>query len=336
VHRVRLAVVPLVLVAACSAGGSTSPAPPRTSGTVVAVSVRGDDGVRLYRVGRNRKAVLLSRVAPPRAGELASTWTLSGGERPDLCVVWDVRSDAPGGELWCYPFGKPGKGIALEVGDAPERVALRPDGKALAWTTVTGEQGDVQDLIVADYRQGGVKRARVLNKGSDKAFWYEEWVRGIAWASDHVLVLERPLQDDQPGGYELLDLNRIPPGGWGENALGVEPEPSQKGYGYFTGVQSATVDWVLAVEGTLCDLDCAGRPPTRAVRVAIGSGRLLEVVATAAKGGRVSAVSGALDGIVYTTEAGRDVRAYLRLKGEKRGLPVVGLPFGVEHVVAAP
>jgi hypothetical protein len=284
------------------------------------VSAKGSPGLALYRVGRDRKATLLAPVEPPRAGERAASWSLSGGDRPDLCVAWRAGVQ---GELWCYPFGREGAQVDQQVAGAPGNVALRPDGRALAWT-VDGR--GVQDVVTADYAKGAVKHAKVLNKGKDEGLWPEEQVQGIAWASDHVLVLERPRLYGRPGGYQLLDLLRVPPGGWGENALAVDP--TTRGFDYLTGVTSATIDWVLALEG--------GTSATRAVRAAIGDGRVLEVVATAPRGQVVDSVSGAEDGVVWTARAGSVVHVHLRVAGDKAAPRVGGLPARVDRVVAAP
>jgi hypothetical protein len=331
----RLLAVPVVaLLAACApdpgtAGGA---APKRSSAAVLAVSTKGSGTIALYRVGRDRRATLITEVRPPQPRERAASWSLSGGDKPDLCVAWRAGSL---GELWCYPFGRQGAPVDLQRRGAPGSVALRADGRGVAWTV---ESGTVQDLVVADYDKGRPKRARVVEKGPDPGFWPEEKVLGIAWASDHVLVLERPRVYGRPGGYQLLDVLRVPPGGWGENALSVDPTTpdSARGYDYLTGVRSATVDWVLALQGGSCESGCARPPATRAVRAAIGDGRVLEVVATAPAGQRVDSVSGAAGSVVWTARAGAVVRVHLRLAGERNAPLVGGLPASVDRVVAAP
>ena len=331
----RLIAVPALLLAAgctANAGASDGAAPKRSSAGVLAVSVKGSPGLELYRVGRDRKATLLDKVEPPTAGERAASWSLSGGDKPDLCVAW--RAGAKG-ELWCYPFGRHGTRVDLQRRGAPGVVALRPDGRALAWTV---ESGRVQDLVTADYGKGAAKRAKVVEKGRDPGFWLQEKVLGIAWASDHVLALERPRIYGRPGGYQLLDLLRVPPGGWGENALGVDPTANDaaRGYDYLTGVQAATIDWVLALQGGSCESGCTHPPATRAVRAAIGDGRVLEVVATAPRGQVLDSVSGAQNSVVWSARAGSVVHVHLRLAGEKVAPLVGGLPPGVVRVVAAP
>jgi hypothetical protein len=331
----RLIVVPALLLAAgCAANAATTggAAPARSSAVVLAVSTKSSPALAVYRVGRDRTATLLTRVEPPQPGERAVSWTLSGGDKPDLCVAW--RAGARG-ELWCYPFGRQGSPVDLQRRGAPGVVALRPDGAALAWTV---ESGTVQDLVTAEYGKGTATKAKVLEKGRDPGFWVQEHVLGIAWASDHVLVLERPRVYGRSGGYQLLDVLRVPPGGWGENALGVDPTApdSGRGFDYLTGVQAATIDWVLALEGGSCEAGCAHAPATRAVRAAIGDGRVLEVVATAPPGQVVTSVSGAADSVVWTARAGSTVRVHLRLKGETAAPLVGGLPAGVDRVVAAP
>ena len=330
-RRGRLLVVPVLLVlAGCThdPGTTDGAAPHRSSAAVLAVSVHRRPVLALYRVERDRRATLLQRVQPPVAGERAVSWSLSGGDRPDLCVAWRKGS---AGELWCYPFGHPGSEVALGRPGAPTDVALRPDGRALAWTVdSSGAAGAVQDLVTADYAKGATKHLKVLAKGDDRGFWSEEVVHGIAWASDHVLVLERPRDADRPGGYELLDLLRVPAEGWGQNALSVDATAGDaaRGYEYLTGVRSATIDWVLALEG--------GTAPSRAVRAAIGDGRVLQVVGTAPRGQVVDSVSGSADGLVWTTRAGLVERVHLRLKGQPAGGLVTGLPAALDRVVAAP
>lgn len=118
-----------------------------------------------------------------------------------------------------------------------------------------------------------------------------------------------------------------------------------KGYSDLIARTSATSTEALAVEVELCDVECegGGRPrPSRAVRVGLPSGEILEVIATAATGRYLNRVSGGRRGVLYATEVdpvlvgggNADVRVYLRLPGEKHGVVVTGLPADVNEVVA--
>lgn len=72
----------------------------------------------------------------------------------------------------------------------------------------------------------------------------------------------------------------------------------------------------------------------------MASGRVLQILATAAKGRDLVSVSGSEAAVVYVTgvfdgdNGWTDTKAYLRLPGESRGTLITGLPADFQTVVA--
>ncbi len=80
------------------------------------------------------------------------------------------------------------------------------------------------------------------------------------------------------------------------------------------------------------------RPPDQAVRIDVTDGRVLQTIATAAKGRDLISVSGTAKAVVYVTgvfdgDKWTDTKAYLRLPRESRGTLISGLPTDFQTVV---
>src|SRR5206468_7529873 len=125
------------------AAPSSTPSPaPRPDPVVLAVSDTSG-GLALYalRAG-SHSAVLLRRLTTSPETD-AWAISVSGGTSPTVCAVFEPHMDGPN-ELWCYAPGHTrGRLVTRNVGFA---VAVRADGRALAWTDAAQNQA----LVIAD------------------------------------------------------------------------------------------------------------------------------------------------------------------------------------------
>ena len=345
-------VVPVVLVlalAGCTSGTASpaahvspsavvSPAAsPPTQALVVAVTRNDHPGVWLYRVGADRVARHLSTIAPPR-GRFFSTYglSLSAGQRPDVCVIWtgdEPEGDGDGEEAtYCYPASQP-VGHRIPVEGQVDELALDATGTRLFWSTSDAESGATAKGFVAAYSAGRVSAERSF------ALDCSNYLLAALWDGRDRLVLHCTSGDSDDPGF--LALQGISPS---LGPLTKIPEPSHVGAGYNTFVHPGGVSagGVLALEGQQCDLSCPGGGTglaSRAVRLDVRTGRVLEVIATPARGRSLWNVTGGPHGFVYVTISNGprvDMRAYVRWPGERHGTPITGLPSDVEEVVAQP
>jgi len=340
-RRVALGVVlPLLAVAACTSSTtaprahstpSVSPSTALPAGIVISVQRSGRRIVELYRVDASRHAVLLKRLSAPRRDQTAGSVTIAAGEHPDACVTWETTGEdgsIVGGQLRCYAFADR-RGRLIPMSGTPDSVALRPDGRVIFWI-VDGEAppgGQHVDLVTASYHGGSVSDLQVHPSVRDgKA------VQGFgcdagsgAWAGDDTVLLACPDSIDFDYGIVVQPLR-----GRGRTL----DHPAGR---VFYGGDSADATSALVLEGADCTVSCPGSDSSsRAVRVDLLTGRVLEVIAVPAKGRSVDSVSGGERGIFYVTEGAKDSRAYLRLPGEKHGVRVTGLPADSWWLVAQP
>lgn len=309
---------------------------------------RGKAGVSLYRVGADRRALLLAAIPVPRDGGPARATALSSGPKPDVCVVWSEDEDEDegeqtrqAGELRCYPFGDlVGRQVPV-VGAMRASVALRSDGRALAWIASAPEDSKDdnywEELVTAGYDRGRVTQVeRHVAYAEDARARVDlgcaSFLAGVTWAGSRLLV-ECSGENDYPGGLQLQAEGLK----GASSRIDDEQEPP---YNYLTEVGSAEATSGLALQGEYCEIECPdGKEPEprRAVRFSLSTGRVLEVIATPARERYMESASGGPKGIVYVTRKGeRDLRVYLRLPGEKHGVVVTGLPADVVGVVAQP
>jgi hypothetical protein len=341
---VRLAVpVALVaLLAGCTSGtakpaahaspsASAMHARPSERSLVLAVNRRDQDQVLLYRVDSEHAAHLVGEIQPPSGYGPHYGYTLAGGDQPDVCVLWGLSppvSDAGGAEAaYCYPGGaKEGRPVVTDasLGD----IALNAAGDRLFWSTV-GEGEESLEGVVADYASGRATGSRSFDLDCNR------YLISAVWASPERLVLHCTSgANDDPG---FLTTEELGSGSWA-------PRPGKHIGADETLVRPGSADEtsVLVLERH-CESGCDTAMPRmrapRAVRVDLQTGRILEVIATPAKGRYVDAVTGGPHGVVYVTGAqrqGPDLRVYLRWPGEEHGSPIIGLPADVETVVAQP
>ncbi len=348
VARLAFTALLVLAVGGCGAQHATQAAtrsrlPWPTCASGVAAAVVGPSGVGLYRIGTDRVAKRCAELRPATAGYLPWQVTLSAGTSPDVCVLWAAKATSPDLEyetkrdLVCY---RGGDGVGQLVGGTghPVAIALRADGKSLAWTD-SHKDGYVMDIVTGDLGLDGVSHL-VRIAPIDKAHLQDVLTRAalLAWAGDRALAVTEGSQDDEGSGLFLQALSpaseRV---GWlhGAHKVPEQPYPANNWPAY-DNVVNADQTTALAVERTHC---CGGPPPltgARAVRIQIPSGNVVQVIALAGPGRDVTSVSGGPAGIVYSTEgAGGDAKFYIRLPRQPIGLPILGLPADTGHVVAS-
>lgn len=302
-----------------------------TRSLVLAVTRRDTATVSLYRVGEARTAMRVANLDVP--GSYFTTYgiTISAGQRPDVCVVWSAdepEGDGSGREaVYCYA-GLSTAGVQVPIDGQPDEIALDPEATRLFWS-IGDPEADTLAGVVADYSAGHVTRQVPFSMDCSR------YLLAALWAGRERLVLHCTSGDsDDPGFLVTEEL------GGGSNApheghrIGPDETFVWPGYADETSV--------LALERR-CRAACGTEAPKmlseRAVRVELSTGKVLEVIATPAKGRFLNAVTGGAHGIVYVTDAEgdhRDVRVYLRWPGEKHGTLITGLPADVETVVAQP
>lgn len=348
----RVAVLALLALAACSsdpaprrAAPPASPAPatsaaapsPSTvpsasaAGVLALTVLRDSGGLELYRLDRRTRVATLDRVlAPPQEGAEVLDAAVT---RSQLCATWHVGEgelhDDPRTALVCYQTGS-SQGRAVTGAEQPVELALTPDGGRVAWAQFS--PGENQVVATARLRAGVLSEQRRFLSRADQPETGERAFTGtavqhLAWIDDGELALSTLVESDD--GPDLLRFDVAAPGdrGWLDEGVRV-PVPDED---YLTYDSAVPLDrsTALAVErGSYMDDD---PPPSRAVRIDLRTGRVLQVLATAAEGRDVIGVSGSLDAVVYLTAGGRpgSAKTYLRLAGEARGTPVSGLPSDV-------
>lgn len=317
----RPALALLLLLTACTAGGqavpspqpspqpsprpSASPAPSAPPGLVVAVA--HGTVVDLTRVDTDRVATVERTLKAPAEGLVAGDVTLTAGARPEACVLWVLgeSADTSGAQIRCYGADDV-TGERVDVERPVADVALTPDGTRLAWLgrLVENDTG-YRESCIADRTRAVLRGTRCV---SSAEYGY---VTELSWLDAARLLVQRTTGDnDDPGHPAVVDVVV-------DEERQVTPEEL---------VLTSRYDLTSAL----------ARDGDRGVRFDLSTGKVLQVVATAAEGRRLDGLSGGPAGVVYVTRGRDDVRVYLRLPGESRGVPVEGLPTEVELAVAQP
>lgn len=319
------------------ASPSAPPADP--AGLLVAVR-RASGGLELHRVDRDRRTAALERVLePPDEGADVLDVTMGSGQDPVVCATWHTGPttvfEDKISELICYAAretaGRPVAGVYR-----PVHVALNATGDRVAWAEL--DEGGNQAIgagVLRDGELSGLRRfvARPGQPEEGEQAFTGTAVQDLAWLDDDHVLLSTVVESDD--GPALLRFDVTVPGARGWLDEGERVVSRDAGYVTFESVVTTDGTTALAVQrGSFVADDSP--PPSRAVRVDLATGRVLQVVATAAAGRNVVGVSGGEPAVVYTTAAGFDqpVRAYVRRAGEAKGTPITGLPADARDVLA--
>jgi hypothetical protein len=282
----------------------------------------------------------------PAADYRPASIAFSAGTDPSLCVLWQrIGHEDSSGRLLCYaPGASVGRPVA-GVPRTPSSVALRADGKALAWSESAGEPTYQMDLLVADFDGKAASHLRRIAydpscpRSRGEACLGFFGVGALAWVDNGSLALSVGGESDENSGLRIMKLDAVTVAkGWvnGARPVNVPKADFQRRFTAYDNIVSATPATALAIERPNY-VSGENNPPARAVRVNLATGAVLEVVATPGSGREAFAVSG--DHLVlYVTQSGRgtDRKVYLRLPGEAHGVQVTGLPSGVAGAVVQP
>lgn len=349
----RVSVLLALALAACSNGASprprptpSTPTPTPTSAALPVLAVHDGGGITLYRATAKHGLTWVAALDPPAYGDEAKSVTLSAGDAPDACVVW-LRGmdddDKAVRTVVCYPYGSTAGRAVAGITGRPTSVALRPDGRALAWLTTSGSPSYQIDVVVGDRDGDAVTNVRRIvpdpkrPPGKEGCCMILKGPESLAWSGD-ALLLSIEGQDDEGGGLALMPLDPASVArGWIAGARPIAVPRNAQGYAYYDTVVAADRRTALAVERGQGFFDEDQRVHGRAVRIDLATARVVEVVATPATGRAVTEVSGGARGIAYTTEAvfGGPTTYYLRLPGEAHGTPLRGLPVTTSGAVLA-
>lgn len=338
---------------ASAAGPAVTTAPARrpgaaTSAGVVLAVARASGPLTLYRLAPgSRTATRLRELEGPSA-ETAIDISLSAGAEPTVCATWTPGLGASRdgldfvSKLLCYA---PGRRFGTEVtveGDDPVNVAVRPDGRAVAWSTYAPEENGRIDVGRLDGAAVSEVRGFLYDPSRPEgpSSFTGASVASLGWLDDDELAIGQSNQSDDGSGLRRFSVAAGQKGGWGDADV-VEPLEAEqaRGYAVYDSVVGPAEDGsVLAVQrgyGLAQDDD---PPAGRAVRMELATGKVLEVVAFPREGRHVAAVSGSRRAALYVTRAddGTDTVVSVRHRGESRGAPVRGLPSDVDLAVAQP
>jgi hypothetical protein len=314
---------------------ATSSPNPTPTPLVLAVADSGP-GLALYSLApAAHSAVLLRRLAIPPDTTPAAI-SLSGGTRPTVCVVFEAIMDHPN-ELWCYPAGaSQGRLVTRNVSYA---VAVRDDGRALAWTDRAQNQG----LVLADLAGAvaTVRSRQSYDRDAPADRGVPESLDALSWLGPATLAGTSGGDSDEGRGLCVIDVNH-PRGHEGQGfgrCLHPTGKESDLGYAHFELAALVRPGVVATKERIMdCCTDAPTVPAARAVEVRIVDGTVIGVVATPRAGRDVIDISGGPRALVYTTGVnGRsEISVSVRWAGEAHGVPITGLPRFVHRVVAQP
>jgi hypothetical protein len=296
--------------------------------------------VTLYRVDEARHATRLQIVSKPAWAELADGVQQSAGSKAPLCVLYSaLNPDADfRHETWCYQLGSPA-GYQLPLGGRPV-AAVSSDGRTLLAVSQLADQ--TRELTVNRLHGHTTTTEHTVNLDDQRDGGCD--VAAAAWAGGPTVTLECTGVDNDWPVWVEQDLEALTSGAIPGDGTELKPSgPLAKGYDAFsqmTPLDANTAVALLRVNlrcGELYDTVCpADTPKSKAVRVDLHTGRVLEIVAVAAAERTITSVSGGDHGIVYVTEGGNpsSKRVYVRWPGEKHGTRVVGLPAQFDAAVA--
>ena len=373
--RNRVALVLLAVVAAGCSDSSTafrtepppasvapaaaSPVPPKRaappprripSGKPLTIAVGGPPGqLRLYRLlGGARTAARERDLEAPLPTAVVADVSVSSGIAPITCATWVLnperreKGDDYDSRLLCYPAGSSSGIVMAAAGANAVNVSVRADGKALAWSNHAPEaNGTVSTATFAGEQLADVRRyladpKKPAGSGTDQSFT-GAGVDAISWSGTAALTISIGVQSDD--GSRLVRMPLTPDSakrGWlAMSAVQVPQADRQKGYFTYDSVTSANRLTAYAVERAQ-GLGEGPQPPDRAVQVDLATGRILDVIATAAEGRYMASVTGSTTVLYATGAEKQDLTVYVRYPGERAGSPVAGLPPGVRVVYAAP
>lgn len=291
-------------------------------------------------VDARHRAREIRQLLPPPSVEEAEHLALSSGAVGRVCISWRQRGSTAERLITCYEHGSSQPRLVGRM-RGWGFLALRADGRALAWTErVEHPTYPTDNLVVADLGAAGTEHVqRVTSSTRDCP---GECFQGcspdaLSWAGREALLLTASCESDDGNPLRLLDLAKLAEG-WAAASDSIAPPDSEQPYLKYDGggTATATSGYAVARGGAFDDEG----PPERAVRVDLRTGALLEVVATAQEDRYVASITGAASLVVYTTVAsfgeagGTDPRFYARLAGERRGARLSGLPSRTQAVVA--
>jgi hypothetical protein len=297
--------------------------------------VRDSGGLELHRVDPATRAAALERVLEPPAADAEALYVSVATS--GVCATWhvgegDLPSD-PRTSLVCYPAGS-SQGSVVQGTARPYVVALSQDGTRIAWADY--DEGENQVLSTARLSGSvlGEPRRRLLARAEQPEKGPQGFtgtaVQALAWVEERVLAISTGVESDDGPDLLRLDVGSPRTRGWLDDGVRV-PVPDR---GYLTYDSVSSVDGGSALAVQRASYMNEHRPPSRAVRVDLATGRVLAVLATAAEGREVVAVSGSPAAVVYVTAGGEEpLRSYLRLAGGQRGTQITGLPRDAEQVV---
>lgn len=304
--------------------------------------VRMSGPLELYRIDRTRRASLLRTLRGPTAGAQALDVAMTAGAAPKICATWLTQGEAGDrlarSALLCYAPAAT-KGTTVATGDAqPSQIALTPDGRRLAWSELS--RGMNERVLAGVLDQGTVSEVRSFRarRGEPADQFNGHGVGDLAWVGTGKVAISEVVESDDGPALRLFDVSSPGDRGW-LDAVRVEPSKADFTAGYWTYDGVASVEGMTAIAVERTSYQAEPRVPHRAVRIALPSGRILEVLATAGADRDMLEVSGSDRAVVYTTASRTEsttFRTSVRFAGEAKGAPVVGLPEDVQSTLAQP
>jgi hypothetical protein len=288
-------------------------------------------------------------IRAPGSGLDALTVSASEGDDPLVCVTWgeplpEDTSTYVNERPWLTCHRGPTMATQLSmVPKGPGAVAVSPSGTRIAWTERKHWTSyPTTALLVADLGRRGLGRpTRAVSKKECPGECFEgRSPYQLAWAGEDALLLSMSCESD-----DGCDLHRLAvdtkhlAAGWEAGSSLVQVPDGESGYRYFDMVSTAGSTEALVVERP-GEMNNEHPPPYRAVQIDVRNGRVLRMIATAAKDRWVTGVSGGGRGIAYTSATSSldpqapEQRFYVPLPGEKHGSQLHGVPAGVRELIA--
>lgn len=357
-RRIVIALLLTALLPGCSSGqrapatpeakssrpAKVAPAPAREGRQAIVLAVLTSKRLALYEVQQGMRTVRRVRnLRPPYSPTRPVDVSLTSAADPTVCALWDAaaRGEHADTTLVCYAPGDQKGDVVGEAEPGPFAVARDEDGTRLAWDDGIGEGngtvsvGRLDGTQVVDLSWWPADQDRPPGYAS-----FTGWtVAELAFAGmTPTVVVSGGAQSDDGSGLLLLDTSK-PSAEWLGQTLPVPVRFKREGLRVYAEARSADSDSALAIldqnEFWPLDDQAVG---SRAVRVDLRTGAVLDIISTPLPGRNVVGVSGGPRGVAYVTRThvGRDPRFYLRYPGEERGAPLEGLPADTVDVVAAP